>query len=97
MTQAEIESLLAAILAHHQVTGDDNDLPGLITFQRDDWVGADLPCVCTSPARGIRYRGLQVKISKERESRVWTRGEALAQGEDPESFEALKSLEDARV
>jgi hypothetical protein len=97
ITQAEIEALLAAMLAEFDKTGDDGDRPGLITFQRDDWVGMELPTCCTAPKRGIRYRGLQIKISQDRETRVWTRAEALALGESAESFEDLKSLEDARV
>ena len=78
-------------------TGDDGDRPGLISFQRDDWVGMALPTCCTSPARGIRYRGIQIKVSTERETRVWTRAEALALGEIAESFEDLKSIADAKV
>jgi len=97
ITQAEIDALLAAMQADHDKTGSDGDRPGLITFQRDDWVGMELPTCCTSPGRGIRYRGIQIKVSKERETRVWTRAEALTLGEIADSFEDLKSVEDARV
>ncbi|ENZ82845.1 MULTISPECIES: hypothetical protein [Caulobacter] len=97
ITQAEIDALLAAMQAEFDKTGDDGDRPGLISFQRDDWVGMALPTCCTSPARGIRYRGIQIKVSKERETRVWTRAEALALGEIAESFEDLKSIADAKV
>lgn len=95
ITQPEIDALLEAMQAEFDNTGDDGDRPGLISFQRDDWVGMRLPTSCTSPARGIRYRGIQIKVSKERETRVWTRAEALSLGETADSFEALKSLEDA--
>ncbi|MGH1557414.1 hypothetical protein ACRAWD_05425 [Caulobacter segnis] len=97
IAQAEIEALLEAMQAEFDKTGDDGDRPGLISFQRDDWVGMELPTCCTSPGRGIRHRGIQIKISKERETRVWTRAEALTLGEIAESFEDLKSVEDARV
>lgn len=97
ITKAEIDALLAAMQAKFDTPGDEAYRPGLISFQRDDWVGMALPTCCTSPARGIRYRGVQIKVSKERETRVWTRGEALALGEISESFEALKSLEDAQA
>lgn len=97
MTQAEIDSLLEAMHAHAVTTGEDADQPGLITFQRDEWVGSDLPTCCTSPLRGIRYRGIRVNISKDRETRVLTRGEALAAGEAAEPLEDLKNVADAKV
>lgn len=95
ITQAEIDTLLEAMQADYDTSGDDGDRPGLISFQRDDWVGMSLPRCCTSPHRGIRYRGIEVKVSKERETRVWTRAEALVIGETAASFEDLKRREDA--
>jgi len=97
ITQAEIDVLLAAMQADHDKTGNDGDRPGLITFQRDDWVGMALPTCCTSPGRGIRYRGIQIKVSEDRETRVWTRAKALTLGEIADSFEDLKAIEDAKV
>jgi hypothetical protein len=97
ITQAEIDDLLEAMQAQFEKTNDEADRPGLITFQRDDWVGFNLPCCCTAPARGIRYRGIRVLVSLERETRVWTRGEAAAAGENGEPHEELKSRADAAV
>lgn len=90
----EIDALLDAMQAEFDKTGDHGDRPGLISFQRDNRIGMRLPTNCTSPARGIRYRGIQIKVSKERSTRVWTRAEALSLGETADSFEALKSLDD---
>jgi hypothetical protein len=47
--------------------------------------------------RGIRYRGIRILVSKERETRVWSRGEAEAAGENGGPYEDLKSLADAAV
>lgn len=97
MTQDQIDRILEDLQATFEKTGDDGERPGLITFDRDDWVDARLLTCCTSPGRGIRCRGVQIKVAKGRETRVWTRAEALAMGEDPASFEDLKSREDAKV
>lgn len=97
ITQAEIDALLEAMQAQFEKTGDDDDRPGLITFTRDDWVGFELPTCCTSPGRGIRYRGIKINVSKERETRIWTRGEAKAANDDATPYEDLKSREDAKV
>lgn len=97
ITQAEIDALLGAMQAQFDKTGDEADRPGLITFQRDDWVGFNLPCCCTAPSRGIRYRGIRVLVSEERETRVWTRGEAATARENAEPYEELKSLAEAAV
>lgn len=97
MTQAEIDSLLKAMQDQFEKTGDDADRPGVITFQTDDWVGKNLPTCCTAIWRGIRDRGIRILVSKDRETRVWTRGEAAAAGQNGEPFEDLKSLEDAAV
>ncbi|NQE61512.1 hypothetical protein [Caulobacter sp. RHG1] len=97
ITQAEIDALLDAMQVEFEKTGDDADRPGLITFQSDDWIGFDLPTCCTAIWRGIRYRGIRVTISRERETRVWTHGEALAAGERLEHLEDLKSVQDAAI
>ena len=97
ITQAEIDALLEAMQSEFEKTGDDADRPGVITFQRDDWVRVELPRCCTSPIRGIRYRGIRINVSKERETGVWTRGEALATGEEAQPYEDLKSIADART
>lgn len=97
MTQDEIDPILDAMQAAFEASGDDGERPGLITFDRDDWVGARLATCCTSPARGIRCRGVEIKIAKGRQTRVWTRTEALAMGEDPRGFEDLKRREEAGV
>lgn len=97
MTQDQIDRILEDLQAAFEKTGDDGERPGLITFDRDDWVNASLLTCCTSPGRGIRCRGIQIKVAKGRETRVWTRAEALAMGEDPTSFEDLKSREDAKI
>lgn len=97
ITQAEIDTLLEAMQAEFEKTGDDNDRPGVITFQTDDWVGFRLPISCTAIWRGIRYRGIRINVSRERETRVWTRGEALAAGEGAEPYEDLRSVADAAV
>lgn len=97
ITQAEIDALLEAMQAQFEKTGDDDDRPGLITFTRDDWVGFELPTCCTSPGRGIRYRGIKINVSKERETRIWTRGEAKDANDDATPYEDLKSREDAKV
>jgi len=97
ITQAEIDALLEAMQAQFEKTNDEADRPGMITFQRDDWVGFNLPRCCTAPSRGIRYRGIRILVSKDRETRVWTRGEALAANEDAEPLEDLKSLADAAI
>ena len=97
ITIAEIDALLEAMQVQFEKTGHDADRPGAITFQRDDWVGFNPPCCCTSPMRGIRYRGIRILVSKERETRVWSRGEAEAAGENGGPYEDLKSLADAAV
>jgi len=97
ITQAEIDVLLEAMQADFLKTGDDADRPGLITFQRDDWCSIELPRCCTSPMRGIRYRGMRINVSKERETRVWTRGQAKTAGDNAEPYEDLKSVEEAAV
>lgn len=97
MTQDDLDRILDAMQAEFEASGDDGLRPGLITFDRDDWVRAEVLRCCTSPARGIRSRGIQIKVAKGHETRVWSRAEALALGEDPKSFEDLKSREDARV
>jgi hypothetical protein len=97
MTQDQIDRILEEMQAAFEKTGDDGERPGLITFDRDDWVGANLSTCCTTLGRGIRTRGIQIKVAKGRETRVWTRAEAVAMGEDPKSFEDLKSREDAKV
>jgi len=97
MTQDEIDRILDAMQAEFEKSGDDGDRPGLITFDRDDWVRAEVLRCCTSLARGIRCRGIQIKVAKGNETRVWSRAEALAMGDDPASFEDLKSRADATV
>ncbi|WP_343698916.1 hypothetical protein [Caulobacter sp.] len=97
MTQDQIDRILEEMQAAFEKTGEAGERPGLITFDRDDWIGARIPSCCTSLGRGIRTRGIQVKVAKGRETRVWTRAEALAMGEDPDSFEDLKSREDAKA
>lgn len=97
MNQDELDRILEAMQAEFETSGDEGDRPGLITFDRDDWVRAEVLRCCTSPARGIRSRGIQIKVAKGNETHVWSRAEALAMGEDPNSFEDLKSREDARV
>jgi len=97
MTQEQIDRILEEMQTAFEKTGDDGERPGLITFDRDDWVGAELATCCTSPGRGIRCRGIQIKVAKGRETRVWTRAEAVAMGEDPATFEDLKSRQDAKV
>ncbi|WP_343699742.1 hypothetical protein [Caulobacter sp.] len=97
MTQAEINSLLDAMQAQFDQTGDEADRPGVITFQTDAWIGKNLPTCCTAIWRGIRYRGVRILVSKDRETRVWTRGEAAAGGQDGGPYEDLKSIADAAV
>lgn len=97
ITQAEIDSLLEAMQAEFEKTGNDDDRPGLLTFGRDDWVDMVLPRCCTTPIRGIRYGGIKINVSKERETRVWTRGEAKAAHDDATPYEDLKRREDAAV
>jgi hypothetical protein len=97
ITHAEIDNLLDAMQAEFEKSGNDADRPGVITFQRDEWVGYNLATCCTALWRGIRYRGIRVLVSEGRETRVWTRGEALAAGEDAEPYEDLKSIADAAV
>lgn len=43
------------------------------------------------------YRGIRITVSRERETRVWTLGEAQAAGEGVNHFEPLKSIADAAV
>lgn len=97
MTQAEIDQLLDAMQAEFEKSSDENDRPGLITFQTDDWIKSELPHCCTAIWRGIRYRGIRITVSRERETRVWTLGEAQAAGEGVDHFEPLKSIADAAV
>lgn len=78
MTRDEIDHLLDFMAEEAKTKGDDQYLPGAITFNSSTWVkmsGADLPTTCVSTTIGIRYRGIQILISREREDKVLNRGE----------------------
>lgn len=97
ITPAEIDILLEAMQAEFEATGDEDVRPGVITFRDVDWIGNTMPRSCTAIWRGIRYRGILINVGHNRETRVWTRGEAKAAGENAEPYEDLKSREDAAV
>ena len=77
MTQAEIDQLLDIMQAECEESGDENERPSLITFQTDDWIKSELPHCCTAIWRGIRYRGVRITVSRERETRDARRGSGL--------------------
>lgn len=83
MKREEIDHLLDFMAEEAKTKGDDQFLPGAITFNSSTWVkmsGADLPTTCVSTIVGIRYRGIQVLISREREDKVLDRGEVGGAG-----------------
>lgn len=83
MKRDEIDHLLDFMADEAKTKGDDQFLPGAITFSSDTWVkmsGVDLPTTCVSTIVGIRYRGIQVLISRDRENKVLNRAEAGDQG-----------------
>ena len=97
MTDDEINRLFDEMQRQFEASGDDGDRPGLITYQTDDYVRNGIRTCCTSPQRGMRYRGVQVLVSRERQTRVWSRAEAAAAGETAGPFEDLKAIEEAFV
>ncbi|MBQ1562068.1 hypothetical protein [Caulobacter sp.] len=78
MTQNEIDDMLDAIAAEAARNGDETLLSGAITFNSGTWVKmslADLPTTCVNTIVGIRYRGVSVLISSQREDKVLNRRE----------------------
>lgn len=84
MKREEIDQLLEAAQAEAVAKGDDSFRPGAITFNSATWVRMSmthLPTTCVSVKVGIRYRGISVLISSQRNDGVLTRGEAGEAGE----------------
>jgi hypothetical protein len=78
MNRAEIDDMLDAIAAEAAQAGDEALKPGAITFNSGTWVKmslADLPTTCVNTIVGIRYRGVSVLISSQREDKVLNRRE----------------------
>lgn len=63
--------------------------PGLIKLSADTWCAMPMNfgAQCTSPLRGIRYRGIRVLVARAFEDQVLSRSEAIALGHD--EFEDL--------
>jgi hypothetical protein len=83
MTRDEIDAMLDAMAAEAAQGGDETLLPGAINFNSGTWVKmslADLPTTCVNTIVGIRYRGVSVLISGQRENRVQNRREDEGQG-----------------
>lgn len=83
MTRDEIDAMLDAMAAEATQSGDGTLLPGAINFHSGTWVkmsSADLPTTCVNTIVGIRYRGVSVLVSSQREDRVQNRREDEGQG-----------------
>lgn len=83
MKRADIDPILDIMAKEAAEQGDDSLLPGAISFHADTWIArslADLPTTCVSIAIGIRYRGVQILISSQRENKVLNRAEDGGQG-----------------
>jgi hypothetical protein len=78
MNREDIDHLLDIMAAEAAEKGDDSLLPGAITFNSSTWVkmaSSDLPTTCVNTTVGIRYRGVRVLISSQREDKVLNRAE----------------------
>jgi hypothetical protein len=89
MTRDDIDRLIDATQAQADQS-DPGAVPGAIYLNSKTWIAlpmAAFPTTCTSPGRGIRYRGLRVLISSQFADKVATRAEC---GEAGEPFEGLE-------
>jgi len=83
MKREDIDHLLDIMAAEAAEKGDESLLPGAITFNSSTWVkvsAADLPTTCVNTTIGIRYRGVQVLISSQRDNKVLNRSEDCGAG-----------------
>ncbi|PZR33224.1 hypothetical protein [Caulobacter segnis] len=83
MTRDEIDAMLDAMAAEAAQGSDETLLPGAINFHSGTWVRmsqADLPTTCVNTIIGIRYRGVSVLISSQRDNKVQNRREDEGQG-----------------
>ena len=82
MTQEDLDAMLEHLVAAAAASGDPEDGPGLITLSVDSRYSLppDCPMTCTDILKGIRYRGLQVVITRAMQDAVFSRKEAAAQG-----------------
>lgn len=81
MTFDDIDHLLDLMANEAQEKGDEAFLPGAISMDADSF--AQLPtgrARCTNILHGIRYRGVQVLVSRAREDKVMNRAEDGGQG-----------------
>ena len=90
MTPDEIDHDLELLAQQAQVSGVEDDGPGLILLSAETWCrpGFVLGHEHTLAKRGIRYRGVRVHVSSKFEDKVLSRKEALG-GHDPGDFEAF--------
>lgn len=81
MTFDDIDHLLDLMAAEAKEKGDEDFLPGAISMAADSY--ARLPtgrATCTKILQGIRYRGVQVLVTRTREDKVLNRAEDGGQG-----------------
>jgi hypothetical protein len=84
MKREDIDHLLDIMAGEAAEKGDESLLPGAITFNSSTWVNrspTDLPTTCVNTTIGIRYRGVQVLISRQRDDKVLNRTEDGGAGE----------------
>lgn len=92
MTRDEIDKLFE-LMADEAAKGDPDAVPGALYLNSSTWMRLPseiFPTTCTSPGRGIRYRGVRVLISSKYEDRIATRAEC---GEEGGPFEDLEPRE----
>jgi hypothetical protein len=61
----------------------DEDKPGLITVQTDDWIRvvSAVRATCRALSDGLRHRDIVIHIATDNETAVLTRAQAGARGE----------------
>ena len=80
MTPDELNDRLDAMQA---AATQDQDKPGLITVQTDDWIRvvSAVRATCKALSDGLRHRDIAIHIATNNETAVLTRAEAGVRGE----------------
>lgn len=79
MTREELDDALDTMAA--KAGGDPDQMPGLITYQTDDWVHMPRVASVKSLDDQMRYRDVVIHVGAEQKTALLTRAEAGEQGE----------------
>jgi hypothetical protein len=83
MKREDIDHLLDIMAAEAAEKGDEAFRPGAISLSVDTYAKVAVPgsgMACANILHGIRYRGVRVRVARDREDKVMNRAEDGGQG-----------------